>query len=39
MLDRTKELLSQPDSPDARVALANVLRSAAERVPEREDDR
>ena len=30
MLDRTKQLLSQPDAPDPRVALANVLRSAAE---------
>lgn len=30
MLDRTKQLLSQPDGPDPRVALAHVLRSAAE---------
>ena len=30
MLDRTKQLLSQPDATDPRVSLANVLRSAAE---------
>jgi hypothetical protein len=30
MLERTKQLLSQPDATDPRVALANVLRSAAE---------
>ena len=30
MLDRTKQLFSQPDAPDPSVALANVLRSAAE---------
>ena len=30
MLDRTKQLFSQPDPADPRVALANVLRSAAE---------
>jgi hypothetical protein len=30
MLERTKQLLSQPDATDPRVSLANVLRSAAE---------
>jgi hypothetical protein len=30
MLDRTKQLLSQPDATDPRVSLANVLRSAVE---------
>ena len=30
MLDRTKQLLSQPDATNPRVALANVLRAAAE---------
>ena len=30
MLDRTKQLLSQPDAEDPRVLLAEVLRSAVE---------
>jgi hypothetical protein len=30
MLDRTKQLLSQPDPTDPRESLAKVLRSAAE---------
>ena len=30
MLDRTKQLLSGPEATNPRVALANVLRSAAE---------
>ena len=30
MLERTKQLLSQPDAPDARVLLAEVLRSTLE---------
>ncbi len=30
MLDRTRQLLSQPDAEDPRVLLADVLRSAVE---------
>ena len=30
MLDRTRQLLSQPDATDPRVSLANILRSAEE---------
>ena len=30
MLDRTKQLLSQPDASDPRVLLADVLRAAVE---------
>jgi hypothetical protein len=30
MLNRTKQLLSQPDAEDPRVLLAEVLRSAVE---------
>jgi hypothetical protein len=38
MLDRTKQLLSQPDANDPRVSLANVLRSAAELLALPEND-